>query len=93
MDLLLHKNGKPFAACRVSSAELTPHALTLLKKKWTDVNNPAKVYGYIKLRGERARNVSIPQWNRYWRDAAKRKQTATNMLISVQQVSLYFPNN
>ena len=51
VDLILHKNSKPFAACRLSSAELTPHALTILKKKWTDVNNPAKVYGYIKLRG------------------------------------------
>jgi hypothetical protein len=91
--LLLHKNGKPFANCRVSSTELANNALTIIKKKWQDVNNIGKFYGYIKLRGERGRNVSIPQSNRYWREVAKRKQTATNMMISIQQISVYFPQN
>jgi hypothetical protein len=41
--------------------------MTTIKKKWPDMMNPTKVYGFIKVRGERAKNLSVPQSNRYWR--------------------------
>lgn len=67
VELTLHKNGKPFSTSRFSSNDLPYNLLTLLKKKWLDPNNPAKAYGFIKMRAERGRNVSVPQWNRGWR--------------------------
>ena len=67
VDLLLHRNSKPFSACRISSSEIMQNSLVIIKKKWVAPNNPAKVYGYIKLRAERGKNVSIPQSNKYWR--------------------------
>lgn len=67
IDIVLQRNGKSLAVCRVSSTELNANMLTIVKKKWQDVNNPSKFYGYIKMRAERGRNLSIPQSNRYWR--------------------------
>jgi|LakMenE18May11ns_1017448.scaffolds.fasta_scaffold8901425_1 hypothetical protein len=93
VDLILHKNNKPFSICRVSSSEISQSSLTFVKKKWSDLGNTGKFYGYVKLRGERAKNVSIPQSNKYWRDVLRRKQAATNMLISIQQLSVYFSDN
>jgi hypothetical protein len=35
--------------------------MTTIKKKWPDMMNPTKVYGFIKVRGERAKNLSSVQ--------------------------------
>ena len=67
--------------------------MTTIKKKWPDMMNPTKSYGYIKFRGERARNLSVPQSNRYWRDILRRKHSITNMMISVHQASIYTSSN
>lgn len=93
IDFLLQKTGKIISHCRLSTAELAQNALTLVKKKWVDLNNGSKVYGFIKMRGERGRNLSVPQSNKYWRDVLRRKHSLTNMMISVHQMSVYFPNN
>jgi hypothetical protein len=93
VDFILHKNNKPFSICRVSSSEISQSSLSVIKKKWPDIGNTGKFYGYIKFRGERAKNVSIPQSNKYWRDVLKRKQASTTMMVSIQQLSVYFSDN
>jgi len=65
--MILIKNGKYFINCRISTFEITQNILNTLKKKFVDPNNPNKVYGFVKLRAERAKNVSIPQSNKLWR--------------------------
>jgi len=65
--------------------------VTIIKKKWPDMMNPTKFYGYIKFRAERGRNLSIPQSNKYWRDVLRRKHV-TNMMVSIHQASIYSSN-
>jgi len=72
---------------------LASYALTAIKKKWPDANNPAKFYGFIKIKGERGKNLSIPQSNSFWREALRKRQTATSMMVAIQQCSVYFANN
>ena len=64
---MLTKNGKLFVSCRLNTFEITQNNLNIIKKKFIDAHNPNKIYGFIKLRAERGKNVSIPQSNRLWR--------------------------
>ena len=89
VNFILTRGGKVFTYCRFNSSEIVANSLTTIKKKWTDMMNPTKNYGYIKFRGERARNLSVPQSNKYWRDILRRKHSITNMMISVHQASIY----
>lgn len=93
VDLIIQKAGKVYSHCRLSTSELMPHTLTIVKKKWTDLKDPSKVIGFIKMRAERGRNLSVPQSNKYWREALRRKSNATTMMISIHQISVYFPSN
>ena len=55
--------------------------------------NPNKVYGFIKAKGERGRNLSVPQNNKHWSDILRRKHNTTNMMLSMHQISVYYPVN
>jgi hypothetical protein len=90
VDLVLHRNGKTFSFARINTSELQSYALTTIKKKWGDPNNPSKFYGFIKIKAERAKNVSIPQSNRYWREALRRRQTVTSIMVGIEQPSVYY---
>lgn len=87
------RGGKLFTHCRLNTSELASDALTVVKKKWVDMMNPNKVFGFLKAKGERGRNLSGPQNNKYWSDALRRKHNTTNMMLSVHQISVYYPGN
>jgi hypothetical protein len=42
------------------------------------------------MKGERAKNVSIPQSNRYWREALRSRLSTTSMMIVIEQPSVYY---
>lgn len=67
IDFILQKGDKIFNHCRVSTTEISHNSLSVIKKKWVDLSNPSKILGFIKMRAEKGRNLSVPQANRYWR--------------------------
>jgi len=90
INFILSKGGKIFTFCRLNSSEIGSNKLTTIKKKWPDQMNPAKFYGFIKVRAERARSLSVPQSNKFWREVLRRKHNITKMMISIHQPSVYF---
>ena len=92
VDFLIQRKERVVMQIKVSLMQIAMDSLTVLRRKWNDHNNPGKSFGYIKAKAERGRNVSIPQSNRQWRDCLKNRQSATSIMLTVSQASVYFPN-
>jgi len=63
--VIVEKNLKVIAQGKILVEEITPFAVSTIKKKITDLNG--KQIGFVKIKCERAKNLSTPTNNKIWR--------------------------
>jgi len=84
----LEKNHIEYCNLRIFTDEL--HGFETVKRKLND-SNTGKQVGGVRFRCEKARNVSLPENNRLWRESLKKRLNYT-YLLSLEQVSYYLQN-
>ena len=75
------------AQSKLYTEEIESHTVNSQKKKLMDVHG--KSIGYIKFKCEKAKNLSTPANNKFWKESNKKKLVNT-LLLSFSQFSVNY---
>lgn len=75
------------AQSRFYTDELISYSLNYPKRKLIDQSG--KNIGYIKFKCEKAKNLSLPHNNKFWKESNKKKY-ANPILLHISQACAYY---